>query len=60
MQIMDKTIRAIRKANKLTCVEMGKLLGVSGRTVQNWEQGRKVPKFVPLIIDCLISKGELK
>lgn len=57
---MNETIKAARKANKLTCIEMGKLLGVSERTVQNWEQGRKVPKFVPLIIDCLISKGELK
>lgn len=57
---MNETIRIIRKANNLTCAEMGKKLGVSGRTIQNWEQGRKIPKFVPLIIDCLIAKGELK
>ena len=53
-------IEAVRKANNLTCFEMGKKLGVSGRTVQGWKQGRKVPKFAMLIIDCLIIKGELK
>lgn len=57
---MNETIETVRKANGLTCGEMGKKIGVSERTVQNWKQGRKVPKFALLIIDCLISKGELK
>ena len=34
-------LKAIRKALNLTTAELGERLGVSGRTVEDWEQGRR-------------------
>ena len=36
-------IRALRKRLGLNCAQFGALVGVSGRTVEDWEQGRRVP-----------------
>lgn len=36
-------IRAIRRRLDLNTKEFGALLGVSGRTVENWEMGRNKP-----------------
>lgn len=36
-------IRALRKRLGLNCAGFGALIGVSGRTVEDWEQGRKKP-----------------
>jgi DNA-binding transcriptional regulator YiaG len=33
-------IQAIRRELKLSCAELGEKLGVSGRTIEGWEQGR--------------------
>jgi putative transcriptional regulator len=37
-------VKRIRKGYKLTQAEFAALLGVSLRTLQNWEQGRRVPE----------------
>ena len=34
-------LKAIRRRLKLTTAELGERLGVSGRTVEDWEQGRR-------------------
>lgn len=36
-------VRALRKKMGLNTVEFGKRVGVSGRTVEDWEQGRRNP-----------------
>jgi len=36
-------IRALRKRLGLNCEQFGALVGVSGRTVEDWEQGRRTP-----------------
>lgn len=36
-------IRALRKRLGLNCADFGALIGVSGRTVEDWEQGRRKP-----------------
>lgn len=39
---MDKeSLKQIRKKAELTQAEFGKAIGVSGRTVESWEQGRR-------------------
>jgi putative transcriptional regulator len=37
-------VRRIRKGYKLTQAEFAAMLGVSLRTLQNWEQGRRIPE----------------
>ncbi len=37
-------VKRIRKSYHLTQIEFAVLLGVSLRTLQNWEQGRRVPE----------------
>ena len=39
----DSRVRAIREQTKLTQAEFAQLLGVSVRTLQNWEQSRRHP-----------------
>lgn len=36
-------IRALRRRLGLNCANFGALIGVSGRTVEDWEQGRRTP-----------------
>ena len=36
-------IKALRARLGLNCADFGALLGVSGRTVEDWEQGRRTP-----------------
>lgn len=36
-------VKRIRKGYRLTQAEFAAMLGVSLRTLQNWEQGRRVP-----------------
>lgn len=37
----SKEFKQIRTKSKLTQAEFGKAIGVSGRTVESWEQGRR-------------------
>jgi len=39
-----RSVRAQRKRLKLSAAEFGKLLGVSGLTVYNWEHGKARPR----------------
>ena len=45
MEIDRKTfpeyIKQLRKSKKLNTKDLGDILGVSGRTIENWEQGKK-------------------
>ena len=42
-------IKQIRRDNKWTTADLGKILGVSARTVEAWEQGRRVPTSLELV-----------
>lgn len=41
--MINKRVKADRRARKLTQVQYAELFGVSEATVQNWESGRKSP-----------------
>jgi len=42
---LDKTdIQGIRERYKLSQTEFARLLGISLNTLQNWEQGRRIPQ----------------
>lgn len=43
-------IRETRKRMRLNAREFGSLIGVSGRTVENWEQGRRNPSKSALLL----------
>lgn len=43
-------IREIRKRTGLNAREFGSLIGVSGRTVEGWEQGRRKPGKPALLL----------
>lgn len=57
-------IRAIRKSVGVNCKKFGKLIGVSGRTVENYEQGRRKPNKAVVMnikrIKLLNEKGALR
>ncbi len=49
-------IKEIRKRLKKTQSEFGKMLGVSMRTIQNWESGtRKVPKNIEISLKTILK-----
>ena len=56
---MKNELKKIRKKNNLNTAQLGSMLGVSGRTVENWEQGRLVPQTVIILVKVLQAKGEL-
>ncbi|HBY98923.1 MAG TPA: transcriptional regulator [Chloroflexi bacterium] len=37
-------VKAIRERQRLSQTQFARLLGISVRTLQNWEQGRRVPE----------------
>ena len=43
-------IRRIREDFDLTQVEFAALLGISVRTLRNWEQGRRVPEGAAMVL----------
>ena len=48
-------IRKLRKSLKLNTAAFGELVGVSGRTVEAWEQGLRQPsKSARMLIEKLI------
>ena len=53
-------IKQTRKDMKLSTAEFGELLGVSGRTIEHWEQGRKPNKSALMLLSELIKKEDKK
>lgn len=54
-------LKAKRKKLSLTQAELGKLVGVSARTIQGWEYGtQRIPKTLEDFLDGKISKLTLK
>ena len=49
MRNLAVNIRALRQLHGLSQQELGEKLGVSWRTIQNWELESHAPKFVALI-----------
>lgn len=50
-------VRNARKRMELNTTNFGALIGVSGRTVEDWEQGRRTPsKPVLLLITKLLKE----
>ena len=50
-------IKDIRKALNLTTAELGDKLGVSRRTIEGYEMGRrKIPRPVEMLINLLIKE----
>jgi DNA-binding transcriptional regulator YiaG len=50
-------IRRIRRQNKWSVKNLADRLGVSPRTVENWEQGRRTPTSLTLVNLFLEDKG---
>jgi putative transcriptional regulator len=56
-QAMDKTdIQAIRERYQLSQAEFARLLGISLDTLQNWEQGRRVPRGPARVLLQVVEK----
>lgn len=43
-------IRQLRAKHNLTMAELGQRLGVSSRTIESWEQGRRNPSKTTLML----------
>ncbi len=43
-EIDPPDVKSIREGYKLTQVEFAQLIGISLKTLQNWEQGRRAPQ----------------
>lgn len=54
--ITSTDIKSLRKKLRLNTSDFGKLTGVSGRTVEGWEQGKRKPsKSAQIILQMLIK-----
>jgi len=59
----SRSVRAQRKRLNLSAAEYGKLVGVSGQTIYQWEQGRSRPRraqFAALIAVRTIGRREAR
>lgn len=50
------TIRTLRQSLGLNTRDFGELVGKSGRTVEDWEQGRRVPDLTVMILLGTLGK----
>jgi transcriptional regulator with XRE-family HTH domain len=41
----DITLKALRESLRMTQEELGRRIGLSYRTIAEWESGRKLPRF---------------
>lgn len=48
-QLIGSRIAFARKAAQLNQVELGKMIGVSGQTVSNWETARYLPNASDIV-----------
>ncbi len=54
-------IKKTRKVLNLNTSKFGDLIGVSGRTIEDWEQGRHKPsKSVLMLLSKLIKEDDKK
>lgn len=53
------TLKAARRAKKITQLAMAELLGVNVRTYRNWEAGRTVPRLTLPKYQLLAEELEL-
>jgi putative transcriptional regulator len=49
-------IKRIREEYKLTQIQFAAMLGISVRTLRNWEQGRRVPEGPALVLLRVAAK----
>jgi len=49
-------IKQIREGYKLTQEQFAAMLGISTSTLQNWEQGRRVPEGPAMVLLCVAKK----
>lgn len=49
-------IKGIREGYGLTQVEFAAMLGISVRTLRNWEQGRRTPEGPARVLLCVAEK----
>lgn len=59
MLVLSEKIKLIRKESGLNTTDFGAKIGVSGRTVEDWEQGRRNPSSPALLMieQKFIKKG---
>jgi len=53
-------IKQLRKALKLNTAKFGALVGVSGRTVESWEQGLRRPSRSAVILLARVADAPSK
>ena len=46
---LGATIRELRNEKKLTQKDLGKIIGVSQKTISSWERGSKLPDIPTLV-----------
>ncbi|MCG8207228.1 helix-turn-helix domain-containing protein [Tenacibaculum finnmarkense] len=56
MDINNLDIKEFRKKNKITQESLADLLGVSWRTIQNYEAGQKIPKSKSALFRVVFEK----
>ena len=49
-------IKRIRKGYQLTQEQFAAMLGISVRTLRNWEQGRRIPEGPAMVLLCVAAK----
>lgn len=59
-QNYSSLVRNARKRTGLNAREFGSLIGVSGRTVENWEQGRRNPSKSALLLIKMMQQEDVK
>ena len=53
----SQAVKKIRKINKMSTTEFGKICGVSKRTVEKWEQGTRMPSRSALLLMKKLISG---
>lgn len=56
--VTPEAVRAWRKARGMSQTELADALGVTWRTVSNWERGASIPRMVGLALDGLGNRVE--
>lgn len=57
MTIKGEDIKKYRKSNKLSQTKMAKMIGVSPRTIQNYEAGNTIPESKQSLLQGILHKN---